>query len=148
MMKVLAAGASASIATITASGGIETTGSASSLTNLVSIGSTSATAATSDQTGLSDTTLVKYPARIDPGTVQLEFFLDDTATATNQLTAFRSKLTGKTKCVVTVDFSGTAIDTLLSYTGYVTDVTTPNIAAGDDTLKYTVTLTISSALPS
>lgn len=147
-MKVLAAGSTASIATITASGGTETTGSASSLANLISIGTNSQTAATSDQTGLSDTTIVKYPARVDPGTVQLEFYLDDTATATNQLTTFKTKLTAKTKCVVTVDFSGTDIDTLLSYTGYVTDVTTPNVAASDDTLRYTVTLTLSSALPS
>ena len=145
MPKVLAAGAFASIASITLVSGVETTGAATTLANLVSIGTNSSTAATSDQTGLSDTTLVKFPARIDPGTVQLEFFLDDTATASNQLTSFRSRLTGKTKSVVTVDFTGSAIDSLLSYTGFVTDVTTPNIAAGDDTLRYTVTLTISSA---
>lgn len=145
MPKVLAAGAAASIASITLVSGIETTGASSSLTNLVSIGSNSSTVATSDQTGLADTTLVKYPARIDPGNVQFEFFLDDTATASNQLTALRTRLTAKTKSVVTVDFTGSAIDTLFSFTGFITDVTTPTIAAGDDTLKYTVTLTISSA---
>jgi hypothetical protein len=116
------------------------------LANLISVGPNTATIATSDQTGLADSTLVKYPARIDPGTVQLEFFLDDTGTSTNQLTLFRARLTGKTKSVVAVDFTGTTIDTLITYTGYITDVTTPNVAAGDDTLKYQVTMTISSAL--
>jgi hypothetical protein len=146
MAKVLAVGAAATIATVTISGGTETTGTPAALLNLISVGPNSATIATSDQTGLADTTLVKYPARIDPGTVSLEFFLDDTATSTNQLTTLRARLTGKTKSVVAVDFTGSAIDTLITYTGYITDVTTPNIAAGDDTLKYQVTLTISSAL--
>jgi hypothetical protein len=146
MAKVLAIGASATIATITISGVTETTGTPTPLLNLISVGPNSATIATSDQTGLADSTLVKYPARIDPGTVSLEFFLDDTATATNQLTTLRARLTGKTKSVIAVDFTGTAIDTLITYTGYITDVTSPNIAAGDDTLKYQVTLTISSAL--
>lgn len=146
MAKVLAIGATATIATITISGTTETTGTPTALANLISVGPNSATIATSDQTGLADSTLVKYPARIDPGTVQLEFFLDDTGSATNQLTLFRARLTGKTKSVIAVDFSGTAIDTLVSYTGYITDVTTPNVAAGDDTLKYQVTMTISSAL--
>lgn len=146
MAKVLAIGATATIATVTISGVTETTGTPIPLVNLISVGPNSATIATSDQTGLGDSTLVKYPARIDPGTVQLEFFLDDTATSTNQLTLFRARLTGKTKSVVAVDFTGTAIDTLITYTGYITDVTSPNIAAGDDTLKYQVTLTISSAL--
>ena len=149
MAKVLAIGATATIATITISGVTETTGTPIPLVNLISVGPNSATIATSDQTGLADSTLVKYPARIDPGTVQFEFFLDDTAntaTTTNQLTLFRARLTGKTKSVVAVDFTGTAIDTLITYTGYITDVTSPNIAAGDDTLKYQVTLTISSAL--
>jgi hypothetical protein len=146
MAKVLAIGASATIATITISGVTETTGTPTPLLNLISVGPNSSTIATSDQTGLADSTLVKYPARIDPGTVQLEFFLDDTATSTNQLTTLRARLTGKTKSVIAVDFTGTAIDTLITYTGYITDVTTPNIAAGDDTLKYQVTLTISSAL--
>lgn len=146
MAKVLAIGATATIATVTISGVTETTGTPIPLVNLISVGPNSATIATSDQTGLADSTLVKYPARIDPGTVQLEFFLDDTGTATNQLTLFRARLTGKTKSVVAVDFTGTAIDTLITYTGYITDVTSPNIAAGDDTLKYQVTLTISSAL--
>lgn len=146
MAKVLAIGATATIATVTISGSTETTGTPVALVNLISVGPNTATIATSDQTGLADSTLVKYPARIDPGTVQLEFFLDDTGTSTNQLTLFRARLTGKTKSVVAVDFTGTTIDTLITYTGYITDVTTPNIAAGDDTLKYQVTLTISSAL--
>ncbi|NBS94808.1 MAG: hypothetical protein EBT08_01390 [Betaproteobacteria bacterium] len=146
MAKVLAIGASATIATVTISGGTETTGTPTPLLNLISVGPNSATIATSDQTGIGDGTLVKYPARIDPGTVSLEFFLDDTATSTNQLTTLRARLTGKTKSVIAVDFTGTAIDTLITYTGYITDVTSPNIAAGDDTLKYQVTLTISSAL--
>lgn len=146
MAKVLAIGATATIATVTISGVTETTGTPIPLVNLISVGPNSATIATSDQTGLADSTLVKYPARIDPGTVQLEFFLDDTGTATNQLTMFRARLTNKTKSVIAVDFSGTLIDTLITYTGYITDVTSPNIATGDDTLKYQVTLTISSAL--
>ena len=146
MAKVLAIGATATIATVTISGSTETTGTPVALVNLISVGPISATIATFDQTGLADSTLVKYPARIDPGTVQLEFFLDDTGTSTNQLTLFRARLTGKTKSVVAVDFTGTTIDTLITYTGYITDVTSPNIAAGDDTLKYQVTLTISSAL--
>lgn len=146
MAKVLAIGATATIATITISGVTETTGTPIPLVNLISVGPNSATIATSDQTGLADSTLVKYPARIDPGTVQLEFFLDDTGTATNQLTLFRARLTGKLKSVIAVDFTGTAIDTLITYTGYITDVTSPNVAAGDDTLKYQVTMTISSAL--
>jgi hypothetical protein len=146
MAKVLAIGATATIATVTISGSTETTGTPTALANLISVGPNSATIATSDQTGLADATLVKYPARIDPGTVQLEFFLDDTGTSTNQLTLFRARLTGKTKSVVAVDFTGTTIDTLITYTGYITDVTSPNVAAGDDTLKYQVTMTISSAL--
>jgi len=146
MAKVLAIGATATIATVTISGSTETTGTPVALANLISVGPNTATIATSDQTGLADSTLVKYPARIDPGTVQLEFFLDDTGTSTNQLTLFRARLTGKTKSVVAVDFTGTTIDTLITYTGYITDVTTPNVAAGDDTLKYQVTMTISSAL--
>lgn len=115
------------------------------LTNLISIGGNTSTMSMADVSGVADSTLAKLPARIDPGTVQLTFFLDDTATATNQLTALKTRMTGKTKSVIAVNLPGSSVDTLLTWTGYITEVTTPEVGASDDAMRYTVTLTVSAA---
>lgn len=130
-----------SSATIDNAGGSTPT----NLTNLISIGGNTATMSMADVSGVADSTLAKLPARIDPGTVQLTFFLDDTATATNQLTALKTRMTGKTKSVIVVNLPGTTVDTLLTWTGYITEVTTPEVGASDDAMRYTVTLTVSAA---
>lgn len=130
-----------SSATIDNAGGSTPT----NLTNLISIGGNTATMSMADVSGVADSTLAKLPARIDPGTVQLTFFLDDTATATNQLTALKTRMTGKTKSVIAVNLPGSSVDTLLTWTGYITEVTTPEVGASDDAMRYTVTLTVSAA---
>lgn len=130
-----------SSATIDNAGGSTPT----NLTNLISIGGNTATMSMADVSGVADSTLARLPARIDPGTVQLTFFLDDTATATNQLTALKTRMTGKTKSVIAVNLPGSSVDTLLTWTGYITEVTTPEVGASDDAMRYTVTLTVSAA---
>lgn len=130
-----------SSATIDNAGGSTPT----NLTNLISIGGNTSTMSMADVSGVADSTLARLPARIDPGTVQLTFFLDDTATATNQLTALKTRMTGKTKSVIAVNLPGSSVDTLLTWTGYITEVTTPEVGASDDAMRYTVTLTVSAA---
>lgn len=138
MAYVLPAGSSATIDNVP-------TSTPTALVGLLSIGGNTATMAMADVTALADSTLARLPSRLDPGTVQLTFLLDDTATATNQLTALKTRQTSKTKSVIAVGLPGTTIDTLLTWTGYISEVTTPEVATGDEPLKYTVTMTVSAA---
>lgn len=128
-------------ATIDDAGGSSPT----ALSNLISIGGNSATRGKIDVTVLSDTTMASLPGRTDPGELVLTFLLDDTATATNQLTALKTRWSGGDKSVVAVNFPGSTIDTLLTWTGYITNVTTPEISGEDSSLKYSVTFMVSAA---
>ena len=131
------AGAVASINTLTSG----TPGTATVLTNVKSIGGSAVTRAMADVTALGDTALQRLPSRNDKGTLQITFYLDDTATATNQITALKTRLTSGTHTRITVNLSsGSTIDDLFQYDGYVSEVGEPEIAASDDALQYTVTL--------
>lgn len=137
---ILPAGTTATIADLPS-------GSPTSLANLKTIGGNDATMAFADVTALADSELKRLPSRIDPGTVQFTFFLDDTATATNQLTTLRGKQTAKTKVRIAVDLPG-AIDAttkIIQYDGYISTVGSPEVGSTDDALQYTVTLQVSSA---
>ena len=137
---ILSAGTTATIADLPS-------GSPTSLDNLKTIGGNDATMAFADVTALADSTLKRLPSRIDPGTVQFTFFLDDTATATNQLKTLRDKQSAKTKVRIAVDLPG-AIDAttkIIQYDGYIATIGSPEVGATDDALQYTVTLQVSSA---
>lgn len=117
--------------------------------NPITLNVTSITGATQSQamaeiTALSDSVLKRIPARIDPGTVSFECYLDDTATATNHLTIIKARQTNKTQTVLNVDLPGSTIDNLCDYTGYIMEVTDPQIALGDDVLRFTVTMQVSA----
>lgn len=136
MAYVLPAGVSA---TLTDVGG----GNSISL-NVVSITGATQSMAMAETTALSATTLTRVPSRLDPGTVQFECYLDDTATATNALTVIKARQTSKTATVLNLDFPGTTIDAIMDYTGYVMEVTDPQIALGDDVLRFSVTMQITA----
>lgn len=124
----------------------EPSGTATALDNLISIGGNESVIAFGDITALADGTLKKRPARIDPGTVQFTFFLDDTVTATNQLTTLKGKRDSKQKVTIAVDLPG-SIDTttkIISYTGYLSSVGNPEVAASDEALRYTVGLQVTA----
>jgi hypothetical protein len=121
------------------------TGTGSPLTlNAVSIGGATKSTAMAETTLLSATTLTRVPSRLDPGTVTFECLLDDTATASNALTYLKACQTGKTSIAVAVAFPGTTIDDLLAYAGYISEVTDPTIALGDDILRFNVTLQVTA----
>ena len=138
MAFVLGAGTTA---TIDNAGGSSPT----TLSNLVSIGGNSATRGKIDVTVLADTTMASLPGRTDPGEVVLTFILDDTSTASNQLTALKTRWSGTTKSVIAVNLPGSTVDNLLTWTGYITNVTTPEVTGEDTSLRYTVTLMVSAA---
>lgn len=125
----------------------EPSGSPAALTNLRGVGGNEGTMSFADVTALADSTLKRLPARLDPGTVQITFYLDDTAVATNQLAALKAKRDAKQKVTVAVNLPGSFDDasTLISYTGYIATVSNPEIMAGDDALTYTITIQISAA---
>jgi len=139
MALVLPAGSTASVATLTSG----SPGAATAISNLISIGGLTLTKNMADVTGLSDTKIQRLPARVDEGTVQLTIFLDDTTTASNQYTSLKNRLTGGTHTRITINLPGATIDDMYIYDGYVTEVGNPEIAAGDEALRYTVTLQIS-----
>jgi hypothetical protein len=114
------------------------------ITTLKSIGGNTESMSMADVSGLADTTLVKAPARLDPGTVQFTCYLDDTVSGSNQFSTIRGYQTGKTAVTVAVTLPGSISDSFLSWTGYISETSTPELAAGDDALTYTFTLTQSS----
>jgi hypothetical protein len=136
MALVIPAGSSASIKTLTAG----TAGSPTDLTNLKTVGGSTVSRTMADVTALGDTTLQRIPSRNDKGTLQLTFFLTDTATATNQITNFKTRLTDGTHSRINVNLTGSTIDDMFQYDGYVTEVGEPEIGASDDALTYTVTM--------
>lgn len=120
-------------------------GGANSITlNVVSITGATQSMAMAEITALSDTVLKRLPSRLDPGQVQFECLLDDTATATNHLTVIKARQTSKTLSVLNLDFPGSTIDAIMDYTGYIMEVTDPQIALGDEILRFSVTMQITA----
>jgi hypothetical protein len=140
MAVVLPAGTSATIKD-------EPSGSPTALDNLKTIGGNDGTMAFADVTALADSTLKKLPSRLDPGTVQLTFYLDDTAPATNQINGLKTKRDAKTKVTIAVNLPGAFDDStkIITYTGYIATVSNPEIGSTDDALQYSVTLQVSAA---
>jgi hypothetical protein len=124
----------------------EPSGSPTALSNLRSIGGNESTIAFGDITALSDSTLKKRPARIDPGTLTLTFLLDDTAAGSNQVATLKTKRDSKQKVTLSVNLPGSWDDStaLISYTGYLSSVGYPEIAMGDEPLTYTVGLQVTA----
>lgn len=135
---VFAAGTTASYAPV--AGGASVT-----MTGLTSIGGNTKTRTTAETTLLSDTTLKRRPVRTDPGTVQFTFQLNDTATATNEWSALNTLLGAGTLITVTVNMPGAFDSTALySWSGFLSDLTTPELSANDTMLTYTATLTVTA----
>lgn len=126
------------------------TGSAITL-NALSVTGTTRSVAMADVTALSDYILKKLPSRVDPGTVQFEVYLDDTATATNSLKTLRdwqATVTGSSigynSVTLSINFPGSTIDALVSYQGYIMEVTEPSVAVGDEALRFSVTIQVTA----
>jgi hypothetical protein len=121
------------------------TGTGSPITlNVVSITGATKSMAMAETTLLSGTSLTRIPSRVDPGTVQFECYLDDTATASNYLTYLKTCQTDKKSVALAVGLAGTTVDDLLAWTGYISEVTDPQIALGDDVLRFSVTLQVTA----
>ena len=126
------------------------TGSAITL-NALSVTGTTRSVAMADVTALSDYILKKLPSRVDPGTVQFEVYLDDTATATNSLKTLRdwqATVTGSSigynSVTLSINFPGSTIDALVSYQGYIMEVTEPSVSVGDEALRFSVTIQVTA----
>ena len=126
------------------------TGTAITL-NALSVTGTTRSVAMADVTALSDYILKKLPSRVDPGTVQFEVYLDDTATATNSLKVLRdwqATVTGSSigynSVTLSINFPGSNIDALVSYQGYIMEVTEPSVAVGDEALRFSVTIQVTA----
>jgi hypothetical protein len=126
------------------------TGTAITL-NALSVTGTTRSVAMADVTALSDYILKKLPSRVDPGTVQFEVFLEDTATATNTLKTLRdwqATVTGSSigynSVTLSINFPGSTIDALVSYQGYIMEVTEPSVAVGDEALRFSVTIQVTA----
>jgi hypothetical protein len=126
------------------------TGTAITL-NALSVTGTTRSVAMADVTALSDYILKKLPSRVDPGTVQFEVYLDDTATASNTLKTLRdwqATVTGSSigynSVTLSINFPGSTIDALVSYQGYIMEVTEPSVSVGDEALRFSVTIQVTS----
>ena len=126
------------------------TGTAITL-NALSVTGTTRSVAMADVTALSDYILKKLPSRVDPGTVQFEVYLDDTATATNSLKTLRdwqATVTGSSigynSVTLSINFPGSTIDALVTYQGYIMEVTEPSVAVGDEALRFSVTIQVTA----
>jgi hypothetical protein len=127
------------------------TGTAITL-NAISITGATRSVAMADITALSDYTLKRLPSRVDPGTVSFELYLDDTATASNHLKTIKDwqatisagPVIGYNSVTLALNFPGTNIDGLISYQGYISEVTDPTVGAGDDALRFTVTMQVTA----
>lgn len=120
----------------------------------ISVTGATRTVAMADITALSDYVIKRLPSRVDPGTVQFELYLDDTATATNDLKTIKDwqatlspSLAAPTSITynsvtLSLNFPGSNIDTLISYQGYISEVTDPTVGAGDEALRFTVTMQV------
>ena len=120
-------------------------GTSVNMTGLTSIGGNAKQRAVADVTLLSDTTMKRRPVRTDPGTVQFTFQLQDTVTATNEWTVLNTLLGAGTLITVTVNMPGAFDATALySWSGFISELTTPELGANDTMVTYTVTLTVTS----
>ena len=126
------------------------TGTAITL-NALSVTGSTRSVAMADVTALSDYILKKLPSRVDPGTVQFEVYLDDTATATNSLKTLRdwqATVTGSSigynSVTLSINFPGSTIDALVSYQGYIMEVTEPSVSVGDEALRFSVTIQVTA----
>ena len=126
------------------------TGTAITL-NALSVTGSTRSVAMADVTALSDYILKKLPSRVDPGTVQFEVYLDDTATATNSLKTLRdwqATVTGSSigynSVTLSINFPGSTIDALISYQGYISEVTEPSVSVGDEALRFSVTIQVTA----
>ena len=126
------------------------TGTAITL-NALSVTGTTRSVAMADVTALSDYILKKLPSRVDPGTVQFEVYLDDTATASNSLKTLRdwqATVTGSSigynSVTLAINFPGSTIDALVSYQGYIMEVTEPSVSVGDEALRFSVTIQVTA----
>jgi hypothetical protein len=126
------------------------TGTAITL-NALSVTGTTRSVAMADVTALSDYILKKLPSRVDPGTVQFEVYLDDTATATNSLKVLRdwqATVTGSSigynSVTLSINFPGSTIDALVSYQGFIMEVTEPSVSVGDEALRFSVTIQVTA----
>lgn len=118
--------------------------SPSQVSFLKSIGGNEQITSMSDVSALLDGTLVKAPNRLDPGTIQLTLFLDSTAGGSNQWTTLKGYQTNKTAVTITLTLPGSITGIIPPFSGYVSGVTTPEMAAGDDAMTYTITITLST----
>ena len=126
------------------------TGTAITL-NALSVTGSTRSVAMADVTALSDYILKKLPSRVDPGTVQFEVYLDDTATATNSLKTLRdwqATVTGSSigynSVTLSINFPGSTIDALVTYQGYIMEVTEPSVSVGDEALRFSVTIQVTA----
>lgn len=117
----------------------------------ISVTGATRSVAMADITALSDYVIKRLPSRVDPGTVQFELYLDDTATATNDLKTLKdwqATVTGSSigynSVTLALNFPGSAIDSLISYQGYIMEVTDPTVSAGDEALRFTVTMQVTA----
>ena len=120
-------------------------GSSVTMTGLTAIGGNTKQRAVADITLLSETTMKRRPVRTDHGTVQFTFQLQDTATATNEWTGLNTILVAGTLITVTVNMPGAFDATpLYTFSGFISELTTPELGANDTTVTYTATLTLTA----
>jgi hypothetical protein len=118
-------------------------GAGTALDGLISIGANTKTRTETEITELSGLVIRKRPVRTDPGTVTFNFLVKDTAPATNQWTTLSALVDAGTLIDITVNLPGTFDNTTQlfpTFTGYLKDISSADIQAGDDRLSYTVTM--------
>lgn len=121
-----------------------TWGTATPLPNLRSLNGNTRTMSFSDTTSLSDNRIRRRPARMDYGTLSMEFALVDDPTATNQLKTLRDALEARQRHKLTVKLPGTFDDTtpLIEYEGFFSSVSTPDVRIDDNLMSYSVTFQV------
>ena len=126
----------------------ESSGSPTSLTDLIDIGANTRAKTMARVDGIGDTEEKFKPVeKVNKGTVTFVFHQTDETLATNQRKTLETKWTNSQKVTITPNFPGAfdASTPLNSWTGYIESIEDNGAQRdGTDPLRYTVTLRVTS----
>lgn len=114
------------------------------LVDLRSITGNQRTMSFSDTTSLSDTRTRRRPGRIDFGTLTLTFTFTNEPVATNQFALLRTALEGKVRQKLEVNLADSFDDStnIMSFEGYFSSISYPDVNIDDNVLTYQVSFQV------
>jgi hypothetical protein len=119
-----------------------------------SVGASTKTRSIADVTTLKDDTVRKMPAKRDLGSLQLTFNLLDEAAATNERVLLGKAWQDGEYLQIVLDLPGDFDDVppsghndnTMSFDGFISSISTPEVAVSDEPLTYTVEFTLTKPM--